>query len=266
MSNRASSLNVPSLPRSQLDEYTPAPPLPPPPPPLAVQCAHAAQEHGRVEYESLLEIITARDVRGAHAFRQRTVDEGADFDELFPCVDNTARKRDFGGTLVSHFRLRSILLIITFFLLSFSFFFSRSLIYLFYLFRSGLSFWRNQNESADVHILHPSPPLPPIPPTNGAFPLHRTYSPRLINKPVKIDEHHQRVVESTPRRLSIGVIMIRKNDECRPDFFEGRAELFLWLFVMIADAKNILKTCAISQIYDPLVEACQHIIVRSRAE
>ncbi|CAM9306496.1 unnamed protein product, partial [Hapterophycus canaliculatus] len=57
------------------------------------------KEHGRVEYETLLEIITARDVRRAHAFRQQTVDEGADFDELFTGIDNTARKRDFGGTL-----------------------------------------------------------------------------------------------------------------------------------------------------------------------
>lgn len=58
------------------------------------------QEHGRVEYETLLEIITARDVRRAHAFRQQTMEEGADFDELFTGIDNTARKRDFGGTLV----------------------------------------------------------------------------------------------------------------------------------------------------------------------
>ncbi len=54
-----------------------------------------------MEYETLLEIITARDVRRAHAFRQQTVEEGADFDELFTGIDNTARKRDFGGTLVS---------------------------------------------------------------------------------------------------------------------------------------------------------------------
>eukprot|EP00752_Nemacystus_decipiens_P010592 g9432.t1 len=57
------------------------------------------KEHGRVEYETLLEIITARDVRRAHAFRQQTLEEGADFDELFTGIDNTARKRDFGGTL-----------------------------------------------------------------------------------------------------------------------------------------------------------------------
>ncbi|CAN0126677.1 unnamed protein product, partial [Pylaiella littoralis] len=57
------------------------------------------KEHGRVGYEALLEIITARDVRRAHAFRQQTVEEGADFDELFTGIDNTARKRDFGGTL-----------------------------------------------------------------------------------------------------------------------------------------------------------------------
>ncbi|CAM9838054.1 unnamed protein product, partial [Ectocarpus sp. 6 AP-2014] len=57
------------------------------------------KEHGRVEYETLLEIITARDVRRARAFRQQTAEEGADFDELFTGVDNTARKRDFGGTL-----------------------------------------------------------------------------------------------------------------------------------------------------------------------
>lgn len=55
-----------------------------------------------MEYETLLEIITARDVRRAHAFRQQTVDEGADFDELFTGIDNAARKRDFGGTLVSY--------------------------------------------------------------------------------------------------------------------------------------------------------------------
>ena len=53
-----------------------------------------------MEYETLLEIITARDVRRAHAFRQQTLEEGADFDELFTGIDNTARKRDFGGTLV----------------------------------------------------------------------------------------------------------------------------------------------------------------------
>ena len=40
-------------------------------------------------------------MRRAHAFRQQTVEEGADFDELFTGIDNTARKRDFGGTLVS---------------------------------------------------------------------------------------------------------------------------------------------------------------------
>lgn len=28
------------------------------------------------------------------------MEEGADFDELFTGIDNTARKRDFGGTLV----------------------------------------------------------------------------------------------------------------------------------------------------------------------
>lgn len=48
-----------------------------------------------------MEIITARDVRRALAFRQQTVEEGADFDELFTGIDNTARKRDFGGTLVN---------------------------------------------------------------------------------------------------------------------------------------------------------------------
>lgn len=70
----------------------------PAPPPAPKR--HFFQEHGRVEYETLLEIVTARDVRRAHAFRQQTMDEGADFDELFTGIDNTARKRDFGGTLV----------------------------------------------------------------------------------------------------------------------------------------------------------------------
>lgn len=58
------------------------------------------QEHRRIKYETLLEIITARDVRRAYAFRKQTAEEGAYFDELFTGIDKTSRKRDFGGTLV----------------------------------------------------------------------------------------------------------------------------------------------------------------------
>ena len=65
------------------------------------------QEHGRIKYETLLEIITARDVRRAYAFRQQTANEGADMDELFTGIDTSARKRDFGGTLVRRSRRTS---------------------------------------------------------------------------------------------------------------------------------------------------------------
>ncbi|CAM9160731.1 unnamed protein product [Phaeothamnion confervicola] len=57
------------------------------------------KEHGQVDYETLLEILFARDVLRAHAFRKRTLENASDYEELFTAVDNAARKRDFGGTL-----------------------------------------------------------------------------------------------------------------------------------------------------------------------
>ncbi|CAM9119179.1 unnamed protein product [Chrysoparadoxa australica] len=57
------------------------------------------RENGRIDYDELLDIINVRDVRRAHAFRQRTIKEGSDYEEIFSCNDNAARTRDFGGTL-----------------------------------------------------------------------------------------------------------------------------------------------------------------------
>lgn len=53
----------------------------------------------RVDYEELLDIITARDVRRAKSLLERTLAEGCDYEEIFTTGDGMARARDFGGTL-----------------------------------------------------------------------------------------------------------------------------------------------------------------------